>query len=73
VDRRKRWWNGRFANPFRKDVYLWQEQGWWHVQASRGGIERRSRLFAFPDESAALSLVETLMASDGKRWREVGI
>ena len=73
MERRKHWWNGRFANPTRRDVYLWQDDGRWHVEAHRGGIERRSRLFAFEDEAAALSLVRALVGSDTDGWREVGL
>jgi hypothetical protein len=72
VEQRKHWWNGRFAKPTRRDVYLWQDRGRWHVEAQRGGIGRRSRLFAFDDEAAALTLVEALLGGDVEGWREVG-
>ena len=73
VTRRKHWWNGRFANPARRDVYLWHDDGRWHVEAQRGGIDRRSRLFAFDDETAALTLVEALVGTDTEGWREVRV
>ena len=52
MERRKHWWNGRFANPARRDVYLWAgNDGRWHVEARRGSLNQRSRLFAFNDEA----------------------
>ena len=73
MGRRRHWRNGRFANPTRRDVYLWQDGDRWQVEAHRGGIERRSRRFAFDDEVAALTLVRALVDSDAERWREVGL
>lgn len=72
MQRRKHWWNGRFANPARRDVYLWVDGDRWHVEAHRGSLQRRSRRFAFEDEVEALTLVERLVGGDGERgWREV--
>jgi hypothetical protein len=65
------WWNGRFANVARRDVYLWQDDGRWHVEACRGGIDRHSRLFAFADRATALTLVDALVGSGAEGWREV--
>jgi hypothetical protein len=73
VERRRHWWNGRFAKPSRRDVFLWRDDGRWHVEARRGGLDRRSRLFAFDDEAAALTLVEALVGSDVEGWRQVGL
>jgi hypothetical protein len=72
VERRTHWWNGRFANVARRDIYLWQDHGRWQVEARRGGIDRRGRLFAFEDRATALTLVDALVGSDAGGWREVG-
>jgi hypothetical protein len=73
VDRRKHWWNGRFGNPARRDVFLWTDNGNWHVEASRGNLTRRIRRFAFDNEMAALGMVDALLGSQGDGWREVSI
>jgi len=74
VERRRHWWNGRFANPARRDVYLWPgNDGRWHVEARRGSLNQRSRLFAFEDEATALTLAEALMGSNDNGWRLVGL
>jgi hypothetical protein len=74
VERRKHWWNGRFANRARRDVYMWRNDGHWHVEASRGALDRRCRRFAFDNELAALSKVDVICGSQGgDGWREVAI
>jgi hypothetical protein len=73
MERRKHWWNGRFANPTRRDVFLWNDDGYWHVEASRGGLATRRRQFAFDNEMAALTKVDVLLGSHGDGWREVSI
>jgi hypothetical protein len=73
VTRRKHWWNGRFANPARRDVFLWQENGNWHVEASRGSVSGRRRQFAFDNELAALTMVDVLLGSQGDGWREIAV
>ena len=73
VERQKHWWNGRFANTARRDVYLWNSNGHWHVEASRGSLNRRRRAFAFDNEMAALTMVDVLLGSQGDDWREVAV
>jgi hypothetical protein len=73
VERRKHWWNGRFANPARRDVYMWNNDGHWLVEASRGSLNRRCRAFAFDNEMAALTMVDVLLGSHSDGWREVTI
>ncbi len=73
MERRKHWWNGRFANPARRDVFLWNANGHWHVEASRGSLNQRSRQFAFDNEMAALNMVDVLLGSQSGGWREVAI
>jgi hypothetical protein len=73
MERRKHWWNGRFANPARRDVFLWNDNGDWCVEASRGSLKRRYRQFAFDNEMAALTMVDVLTGSQGEGWREVSI
>lgn len=73
VEGPKHWWNGRWANPARRDVYLWHDNGNWHVEASRGSMSRRYRAFAFDNEMAALTMVDALLGSHGDGWREVSI
>ena len=74
VERRKHWWNGRFANPASRDVYLWAgNDGRWHVEARRGSLNQRSRLFAFNDEATAVTMIEALTGSNDEGWRLVGI
>jgi hypothetical protein len=72
VGRREHWWNGRFANLARRDVYLWRDGDRWHVETRRGGVDRQSRLFALDDEAAARTLLDALVGSDTEGWREVG-
>jgi hypothetical protein len=73
MERRKHWWNGRFANPARRDVFLWGDGGRWCVEATRGSLRRRCRQFVFDNEMAALTMVDALMGSQGEGWREVSI
>jgi hypothetical protein len=73
MEPRKHWWNGRFANPARRDVFLWNDNGNWHVEASRGAMARRYRKFAFDNEMAALTMVDVLLGSHSDGWREVSI
>ena len=55
-------------------MYLWAgNDGRWHVEARRGSVNQRSRLFAFNDETTALTLVEALMDGHDEGWRIVGI
>jgi hypothetical protein len=73
VERRRHWWNGRFANAARRDVYFWAERGRWHVEVSRGSLSRRTRRFAFDNEEAALAMVDVLLGNNGGTWREVDV
>jgi hypothetical protein len=73
MERQKHWWNGRFANPARRDVFLWNDGGHWRVEASRGSLTRRCREFAFDNELAALGMVDVLTGTQGDGWREVSI
>jgi hypothetical protein len=53
---------------------MWRNDGHWHVEASRGALDRRCRRFAFDNELAALSKVDVICGSQGgDGWREVAI
>lgn len=71
MERQKHWWNGRFANLARRDIYLWADRDAWLVEARRGSLRPASRLFACTDEDAALTLVGALVGTDEEGWREV--
>jgi hypothetical protein len=73
VERQKHWWNGRFANTARRDVYLWNANGHWRVEVSRGGLNRRRRTFDYDNELAALIKADAVMGTVGEGWREVAI
>jgi hypothetical protein len=73
MERQRHWWNGRFANLGRRDVFLWIDQGQWRVEASRGSLARRCRHFSFDSEMSALVMVDVLTGSQGDGWRELRI
>jgi hypothetical protein len=52
---------------------MWNTDGHWLVEASRGSLNRRCREFAFDNEMAALTMVDVLLGSHGDGWREVTI
>jgi hypothetical protein len=52
---------------------MWNNDGHWHVEASRGDRNRRCRQFAFDNELAAITKVDVIIGSHGDNWREVAI
>ncbi len=69
--RRRQWWNGRFADSARQDVYLWFEDSRWHVEARRGNFTLSSRFFLFDDQAEAWAMVLAILSGEGEGWREV--
>jgi hypothetical protein len=70
MEQRKHWWNSRWGRLARRDVYLREDGGTWHVEDRVGGAEGRSRWFEYPDEDLALERVRALLAT-GDGWREL--
>jgi hypothetical protein len=70
MERRKHWWNGTWGRLARRDVYLFEDGGTWHVEAREGGAEGRSRWYTFTDEDTAMDCVRGLLVQPGD-WREL--
>jgi hypothetical protein len=70
VEQRKHWWNGRWGRLARRDLFLREDGGTWHVEDRVGGADGHSRWYRYGDEDSALDRVRALMATaDG--WREL--
>jgi hypothetical protein len=54
----------------RRDVYLREDAGTWHVEDRTGGAEGRSRWYVYADEEAAIERIEAILAT-GDGWLEL--
>ncbi len=72
MEQRKHWWNSRWGRLARRDVYLREDGGTWHVEDRVGGADGRSRWYEYADEDAAMEQVRTLLAT-GDGWLELEV
>ncbi len=64
------WWSGSWSTLWRRDLWLRTNGTTWTVEARQGdrhGIWTRD----FTDEAEARTLVETMKARSGDRWRDL--
>jgi hypothetical protein len=72
VEQRRHWWNGRWGNLARQDIYLRTDADTWWVEVRKGGADRVSRRWELGDEDQALDVVRALLTRD-EDWREIGV
>jgi len=69
-DQRKHWWNGRWGQAARRDVYLRLHGGRWQVEQRAGGGDGVSQFYDVDSREEADDLVRQLLNTDD-RWREL--
>jgi hypothetical protein len=64
------WWNGSWGTMTRRDIHVWAEDGWYHVEwASQDGREGGDAWFAGPDNARAA--VRRLIEYRPGEWRDI--
>ncbi len=65
------WWNGKFGQDQRSDLWLKRFGEAWCVEARHGGIGAQRHRHYFGDEMSARSLLHTLKTEHGQQWKWV--
>jgi hypothetical protein len=74
MERRKHYWNSKWGRLARLDILVFEDAGFWLVEARDGGAEGKSRWFELPNEDVALDCVRDLMAVSGSEgWKELPV
>ena len=65
------WWNGKFGQDQRSDLWLKRFGTAWCVEARHGGIGAVRHRNYFGDEISARELLDSLKAEHGQNWKWV--